>query len=76
MQVGAPVASVAVSVIPAVLLGGSILHRVGYILTISGVFFLLSIGIGMTAWTFGRYAPVTFIINLLLVSVGSGLGFL
>lgn len=73
LEAGALVASVAVPAIPAALLGGSILHRVGFIPLISGGFAMLALGIGFAWWTFGMDSLVPFILSLLLVGIGSGL---
>lgn len=73
LEAGALVASVAVPAIPAALLGGSILHRVGFIPLISGGFALLAIGVGLAWWTFGMTSLVPFIASLVLVGLGSGL---
>ena len=73
LEAGALVASVAVPAIPAALLGGSILHRVGFIPLISGGFALMAVGIGGAWWTFGDDSLGPFIISLLLVGLGSGL---
>ena len=73
LEAGALVASVAVPAIPAALLGGSILHRVGFIPLISGGFALMTVGIGGAWWSFGMASLVPFIISLLLVGLGSGL---
>lgn len=73
LEAGALVASVAVPAIPAALLGGSILHRVGFIPLISGGFTLMAVGIGLAWWTFGMDSLVPFIVSLLLVGLGSGL---
>src|SRR5690625_4530107 len=73
LEAGALVASVAVPAIPAALLGGSILHRVGFIPLISGGFALMALGIGGAWWTFGGDSLVPFIVSLLLVGLGSGL---
>lgn len=73
LEAGALVASVAVPAIPAALLGGSILHRVGFIPLISGGFTFMAVGIGVAWWTFGMDSLVPFIGGLLLVGLGSGL---
>lgn len=73
LEAGALVASVAVPAIPAALLGGSILHRVGFIPLISGGFVLMAVGIGGAWWTLGGDSLVPFIVSLLLVGLGSGL---
>ena len=73
LEAGTLVASVAVPAIPAALLGGSILHRVGFIPLISGGFALMAVGIGAAWWTFDMASLVPFIISLLLVGLGSGL---
>src|SRR5690625_2638682 len=73
LEAGTLVASVAVPAIPAALLGGSILHRVGFIPLISGGFTLLTIGIGLAWWTFGMDTLPPFSASLLLVGLGSGL---
>src|SRR5699024_4191863 len=67
LEAGALVASVAVPAIPAALLGGSMLHRIGFIPLISGGFALLAIGIGLAVLTFGMESLVPFIASLLLV---------
>lgn len=72
LEAGTLVASVAVPAIPAALLGGSILHRVGFIPLISGGFTMLALGIGLAVWTFAMESLVPFIIGLLLVGLGSG----
>ncbi|GAA2037665.1 MFS transporter [Yaniella flava] len=73
LEAGALVASVAVPAIPAALLGGSVLHRVGFIPLISGGFTLLALGIALALWTFNMDSLVPFILSLLLVGIGSGL---
>lgn len=73
LEAGVLVASIAVPAIPAALLGGSILHRVGFIPLISGGFTLLAIGIGLAWWTFGMDTLPPFSASLLLVGLGSGL---
>src|SRR5699024_9853453 len=73
LEAGSLVASVAVPAIPAALLGGSILHRVGFIPLISGGFTLLAVGIGLGIWTFQMDSLVPFIGSFLLVGIGSGL---
>src|SRR5699024_11753464 len=55
------------------LLGGSILHKVGFIPLITGGFSLLAIGIGLSLWTFGMDTLWPFIASLLVVGLGSGL---
>ncbi|MFD6814405.1 MFS transporter [Enteractinococcus coprophilus] len=72
LQAGALVATVAVPSIPAALLGGAFLHRVGFIPLISGGFAVLSLGIGLAWWTFRFDSLVPFIASLLLVGIGSG----
>lgn len=73
LEAGALVASVAVPAVPSALLGGSILHRVGFVPLISGGFTLLAIGVGLARWTFSLDSLVPFIASLLLVGIGSGL---
>ena len=73
LEAGVLVASVAVPAIPAALVGGSILHRVGFIPLISGGFTLMTIGTGAAWWTFGLDSLVPFVASLLLVGLGSGL---
>lgn len=73
LQAGALVASVAVPAIPAALLGGSILHRVGFIPLISGGFVLMTVGITAAWWTFGGDSLTPFVLSLLVVGLGSGL---
>jgi len=73
LQAGALVASVAVLAVPAALLGGSILHKVGFIPLTTGGFSLVAVGIGLSLWTFGMDSLWPFIASLLLVGLGSGL---
>lgn len=73
LEAGALVATVAVPSIPAALLGGAFLHRIGFIPLISGGFTLMTLGIGLAWWTFRFDSLVPFIASLLLVGVGSGL---
>lgn len=73
LEAGALVATVAVPSIPAALLGGAFLHRIGFIPLISGGFTLMTLGIGLAWWTFRFDSMVPFIASLLLVGVGSGL---
>ena len=73
LEAGALVVSIAVPAIPASLLGGSILHRVGFIPLITGGFILMGLGIGLAVWTFNMDSLVPFIISLLLAGTGGGL---
>ena len=73
LEAGALVATVAVPSIPAALLGGAFLHRIGFIPLISGGFTLMTLGIGLAWWTFRFDSLVPFIASLLLVGIGSGL---
>src|SRR5699024_941088 len=73
LEAGALVVSIAVPAIPASLLGGSILHRVGFIPLITGGFILMVLGIGLAVWTFNMDSLVPFIISLLLTGIGGGL---
>ena len=72
LQAGVLVATIAIPSIPAALLGGAFLHRVGFIPLISGGFTMIAGGIGLAVWTFGMESLVPFIASLLLVGIGSG----
>ena len=73
LEAGALVVAIAVPAIPASLLGGSILHRVGFIPLITGGFILMGLGIGLAVWTFNMDSLVPFIVSLVLAGTGGGL---
>lgn len=73
LEAGALVVSIAVPAIPASLLGGSILHRVGFIPLITGGFALMGTGIGLAVWTFNMDSLTPFIVSLVLAGTGGGL---
>lgn len=73
LEAGALVAAVAIPSIPAALLGGAFLHRIGFNPLISGGFALLAAGIGLAWWTFQLDSLAPFVASLLLVGIGSGL---
>lgn len=73
LEAGLLVASVAVPAVPTALLGGAILHRVGFLPLISGGFTLMALGLGLAIGVFGTAALPVFVGCLMLVGIGGGL---
>ncbi|AXR73920.1 MFS transporter [Auritidibacter sp. NML130574] len=73
LQAGAMVAAVALPAIPTALLGGSVLHRVGFRPLITGGFLLIVVGLGVSMWTFTLDVVPLFLGSMILVGLGGGL---
>ncbi|MDO4761035.1 MAG: MFS transporter [Corynebacterium sp.] len=71
LEAGLLVASGALAAFPTSVLGGAILHRVGFTPLIAGGFFVMSAGTGLIA--FGPATLSTIIAGLVLTGAGAGL---
>lgn len=73
LQAGSLVACVAIPAIPMALMGGAILHRVGFIPLIGGGFLVITVGLVFSTLTFRNDQILSFIGSLILIGIGAGL---
>lgn len=72
LEAGLLVASAALPAIPASVLGGAYLHKVGFRTLISGGFLVIAAGLGVGMWAFEQ-APL-WVFVLCFVAIGTGAG--
>ncbi|MBZ8176397.1 MFS transporter [Corynebacterium sp. 3HC-13] len=72
LEAGLLVALVALSCVPASVLGGANLHRIGFLPLISGGFVLLASGLGLALWAFQDNHQFWFFLALVAVGLGAG----
>ena len=73
LEAGLLVASAAVPAIPASILGGANLHRLGFRTLISGGFSMLALGIVIALWAVPSQPLWTLVCGLALVGIGAGM---
>lgn len=73
LEAGLLVASAAVPAIPASVLGGAYLYRVGFRTLISGGFLVMAVGVAVGVWAF-LHAPLwVFVLCLVMLGTGAGM---
>ncbi|MGO3363590.1 MAG: MFS transporter [Corynebacterium sp.] len=73
LEAGLLVASAAVPAIPASILGGANLHRLGFRTLISGGFSVLAVGVVLVLWAVPDQPMWTLVCGLALVGTGAGM---
>ena len=72
LEAGLIVVAVTVAAFPFSILGGAVLHRVGFAPLISGGFLAVALGVALGAWAGGTDLLPAFIAALALVGAGAG----
>lgn len=73
LEAGMLVASAALPAIPASVLGGAYLHRVGFRTLITGGFLVMASGLGLALWAFGHTPLWVFVTGFVMVGTGAGM---
>lgn len=73
LEAGMLVASAAVPAVPASVLGGAFLHRLGFRTLISGGFLLMAAGLLVGLWAFAHAPLAVFVLCLVALGVGAGM---
>lgn len=73
LHAGLVISAMALAAIPTSILGGAILHRVGFLPLISGGFICMSAGMAAIVWGSAREVSPLFIAGLILTGLGAGL---
>lgn len=73
LEAGLLVASAAVPAIPASVLGGAYLHKVGFRTLISGGFLILAAGLAVALWSFAHAPLWVFVLAFIAIGTGSGM---
>lgn len=72
LEAGLLVIAVTLAALPFSLIGGAVLHRVGFIPLIAGGFAVVAAGVGLAAWTGDHGVLPLFVTGLALVGAGAG----
>ncbi|RNE50056.1 hypothetical protein C5L39_00295 [Corynebacterium alimapuense] len=72
LEAGLVVVAVTITAFPFSILGGAILHRVGFFPLITGGFLSITAGVSLAAWFSTQEFLPGFIVGLLLVGAGAG----
>ncbi|WP_297008497.1 MFS transporter [uncultured Corynebacterium sp.] len=73
LEAGLLVASAALPAIPASVLGGAYLHRVGFRTLISGGFLIIAAGLGVGMWAFAHAPLWAFVLCFVAIGAGAGM---
>lgn len=72
LEAGLLVIAVTLAAFPFSLLGGAVLHRVGFIPLIAGGFAVMAAGVGLATWAGNDHVLPLFVVGLALVGAGAG----
>ena len=72
LEAGLLVIAVTLAALPFSLLGGAVLHRVGFIPLIAGGFAVVAVGVGLASWAGTHHLLPLFVVGLALVGAGAG----
>ncbi|MFZ2562311.1 MAG: MFS transporter, partial [Corynebacterium variabile] len=73
LEAGLLVASAALPAIPASVLGGAYLHKVGFRTLISGGFLVIAAGLGVGMWAFEQAPLWVFVLCFVAIGTGGGM---
>ncbi|QPK80414.1 MFS transporter [Corynebacterium lizhenjunii] len=73
LEAGLVISAMAIAALPTSVLGGAVLHKVGFLPLISGGFLLMTVSAATVWWAGGRDSFTVFVVAMILGGLGAGL---